>query len=331
MDRDQVKDAVYKAKLEIGLRATPPVKVPKAAVAHADPDRQSLREHESTRSSRPVRNIAGAQPVVSAWSRTAITQPRLVHTSSLTHVASKADAFHPDLPSTPRQESSSSQREQLQHRSKTAGKQKDTQAASVCKVEGVQAAASPITPNAIKAFQPEQLSASQADFDESLDSPDDSQGLLTEACQQSHIDGQSICSDEASDALFAMDHSTDSDLDKPTIAHAVASNSGFEIGYSGLSIDSISLPLSEGAQEVLSSNSPGSDSNIDFQSMVASEHLNQQFLQAIAWQKACTHAAKYQQLGYSRVQGIAAVNKWGDDIQAALAWLLQDNEDVLVR
>jgi len=52
-------------------------------------------------------------------------------------------------------------------------------------------------------------------------------------------------------------------------------------------------------------------------------------LQAIAWQKALGHAAEYQKLGYSQLQSVAAVNKWGDDMQGALAWLVQSNLDVM--
>ncbi|KAL0028242.1 hypothetical protein WJX79_003932 [Trebouxia sp. C0005] len=51
--------------------------------------------------------------------------------------------------------------------------------------------------------------------------------------------------------------------------------------------------------------------------------------QAIAWQKALGHAAEYQKLGYSQPQSIAAVNKWGDDMQGAVAWLVQSNLGVM--
>lgn len=335
MDRDQLKDAVYKAKLEIGLKATPPVKVPKAAAARGIIVGQSLREEESTKDARPIRNAA-AQPAVSAWQRAAIINSPVVRTSSPVPLASNTDPFQAELLSSPSQAYRDSHRQQLQQEARTPGKQSETSAAADNKVEPVQAAASPITPNAIKAFQPQQLPSSQADSDTPLHPSADSHSFCAEDCQESSLDVESICSyADVSDILFAMDHSSDSDADKRTGPQHEASYSvGNETDHSSTeqepqSFSAAKTLSSSEASDLFSGSSQGSGRNNDFEAQLAADLLNQQFLQAVALQKSLTYAAKYQQLGYSLMPSIAAVNKWGDDLQAALAWLLQSNKDAL--
>ena len=330
MDRDQVKDAVYKAKLEIGLKATPPVKVPKAAAAAAaaaaapaNPVRQNFRDDESTKGAQSIRNTI-TQPTATAWQGCGVAHPPVVHISSPAQEA-PANSFQSVLLSSPSQTDRSLQRQHLQQLDRTPTKQSDKQAAGVRKGEPVHAAASPITPNAIKAFQPE-----QAECDTPLSAAADSQEFAVEDCLESNADGESIWSDDedvGSDALFAMDHSSTSDLDK----HATAFSSDVPIGHSSTGQESCAAsgPKTAFSSEAdgLSAVSPhGSHSN---SAVEASEQLHQQFLQAVAWQKALGYAAEYQKLGYSQVQSIAAVNKWGDDMQGALTWLVQTKHNVL--
>ena len=325
MDRDQVKDAVYKAKLEIGLKATPPVKVPKAAAAAApaNPVRQNFRDDESTKGAQSIRNTI-TQPAATAWQGCGVAHPPVVHISSSAQEA-PADSFQSVLLSSPSQTDRSLQRQHLQQLDSTHTKQSAKQAACVRKVEPVQAAASPITPNAIKAFQPE-----QAECDTPLSAAADSQEFAVEDCSESNVDGESIWLDDdgvVSDVLFAMDHSSDSDLDK----HATTVSSDVLIGHSSTGQESCAASGPKTAfspdTDVLSAVSPhGLHSNSQVET---SEQLNQHFLQAIAWQKALGFTADYQKLGYSQLQSIAAVNKWGDDMQGALTWLVQANHNIL--
>ncbi len=327
MDKDQVKDAVYKAKLEIGLKATPPVKVPRpaaAAAVHPNPDRHTFREDESTKGARSLRN-APAQPAVSAWHGNSSAHPPIVRTPSPAQTLSAAQSPHSEPLTSPSQtdRGSQTQRRRLQQQERTPVKQTGKQA-RISKAEPVPAAASPITPNAIKAFQPE-----QADCDTPLHPATDSHSVVPEDCFESSYDGQSICSDDdkVSDALFAMDHSSESDLDKPAAAFSI----GAETAHSSTGQESAGAKatLSSIASGLSAISSHGYDSNSDLEEQLASERLNSEFLQAVAWQKALGHAAEYQKLGYSQVQSVAAVNKWGDDMQGALAWLVQSNLDVM--
>ncbi|DBA68051.1 TPA: hypothetical protein ACH3X2_014073 [Trebouxia sp. C0005] len=324
MDKDQVKDAVYKAKLEIGLKATPPVKVPRpaAAAVHRNSDRHTFREDESTEGARSLRN-APAQPAVSAWHGNNSAHPPIVRTPSPAQAVSAAESPHSELLTSPNQTDRGlqTQRRRLQQQERTPVKHTGKQA-RISKAEPVQAAASPITPNAIKAFQPE-----QADCDTPLHPATDSHSVVPEDFFDSSYDGHSICSgdDKVSDALFAMDHSSESDLDKPAAAFSI----GAEADYSSTGQESA------GAKTTLSSTASGLSAisshgfNNDLEEQLASERLKLDFLQAIAWQKALGHAAEYQKLGYSQPQSIAAVNKWGDDMQGAVAWLVQSNLGVM--
>jgi len=324
MDKDQVKDAVYKAKLEIGLKATPPVKVPRPAAMHPNSDRHTFREDESTRGARSIRN-APAQLAVSAWHGNNAADPPIVRTSPPAQAASAAESPKSEPLTSPSQtdRGSQTQRRRLQQQDRTPVKQTGKQA-RVSKAEPVQAAASPITPNAIKAFQPE-----QADCDTPLHPATDSHSVVPEDFFESNYDGESICSedDKVSDALFAMDHSSESDLDK----HAAAFSVGAETAHSSTGQESAGAKttLSSMASGLSAISSHGCDSNSHLEEQLASERLNCEFLQAIAWQKALGHAAEYQKLGYSQLQSVAAVNKWGDDMQGALAWLVQSNLDVM--
>lgn len=325
MDKDQVKDAVYKAKLEIGIKATPPVKVPRpAAAAPAVHPNSDCREDESTKGARSLRN-APAQPAVSAWHGNTAAYPPVVRTPSPAQAVSAAESPHSEPLTSPSQTDRGSQTQQrrLQQQERTPVKHTGKQA-RISKAEPVQAAASPITPNAIKAFQPE-----QADCDIPLHPATDSHSVVPEDCFDSSYDGQSIYSDDdkVSDALFAMDHSSESDLDK----RAAAFSTGAESGHSSTRQESAGAKatLSSTVSGLTAISSHGYDSNSDLEEQLASERLNSEFLQAIAWHKALGHAAEYQKLGYSRLQSVAAVNKWGGDMQGALAWLVQSKLDVM--
>ncbi|DBA75229.1 hypothetical protein WJX77_007634 [Trebouxia sp. C0004] len=329
MDKDQVKDAVYKAKLEIGLKVTPPVKGPRPAAAPAaavqlNSDRHTFREDESTKGARPLRNAPG-QPAVSAWHGNNSAHPPIVRTPSPAQAVSAAESPQSGPLTSPSQtdRGSQTQRRRLQQQERTPVKQTGKQT-RISIAEPVQAAASPITPNAIKAFQPK-----QADCDTPLHPAADSHSLVPEDFSDSGYDGQSICSDDdkVSHALFAMDHSSESDLDKPAAAFSI----GAETAHSstGQEPAGAKTTLSSTASALSAISSHGCDSNSDLEEQLASDQLNSEFLQAIAWQKALGHAAEYQKLGYSQVQSIAAVNKWGDDMQGALAWLVQSNLDVM--
>lgn len=332
-----MKDAVYRAKLELGLQASPPVKMPKTAAAAATSmttsDHQISKDEESTKAARPLR-AAAAQPVVSAWQRSSSTAS-IVRSASPALTASDAGSLRSETPRSLAPEESTPTCHQFHQDSKsvvssTAAGPKDGQA---------QAAASPMTPNAIKAFQPDQLSDSQSDYDMPLASAIEAHSpgaCSAEAFHKSRIDGQSICSDEVSDALFSMDPSSESDGDK------VCKPSMQEPGHS-IKLDTDHMPSQQGAvcklfaslclqgeSETQLTHSSHSSDVRRFTNRAAGAQLGQQFLQAVGLHKALSCAIQYQTLGFSRLQGIAAVNKWGDDMHAALGWLLNNSEEVQV-
>lgn len=340
LDKHQMKDAVYRAKLELGLQASPPVKTPKTAAAAATAmttsDHQMSKEEESTKAARPLR--AAAQPVVSAWQRSSSTAS-MVRSSSPALTASDAGSLRSETPRSLAPEEGTPTRHQFHQDGKsvvssTVAGPKDGQ---------VHAAASPMTPNAIKAFQPDQLSDNQSDCDTPLASATEAHSpgaFSAEAFHKSSIDGQSTCSDEVSDALFSMDPSSESDGDK------VCKPSLQEPGHS-IKLDTDDMPSQQGADfkteaqlftslclqgdaEAQLTHSSHSSHVHGSTNRAAGAQLGQQFLQAVGLQKALSCALQYQTLGFSRLQGIAAVNKWGDDMHAALGWLLNHNEEMQV-
>lgn len=340
LDKHQMKDAVYRAKLELGLQASPPVKMPKTAAAAATTmttsDHQISKDEESTKAARPLR--AAAQPVVSAWQRSSSTAS-LVRSSSPALTASDAGSLRSETPRSLAPEESTPTR----HRFHQDGKSVVSGTVAGPKDRQVQAAASPMTPNAIKAFQPDQLSDSQSDYDMPLASVTEAHSpgaCSAEAFHKSSIDGQSTCSDEVSDALFSMDPSSESDGDK------VCQPSLQEPGHS-IKLDADHMPAQQGADfkteaqlftslclqgesEAQLTHSSHSSDVREFTNRAAGAQLGQQFFQAVGSQKALSCAIQYQTLGFSRLQGIAAVNKWGDDMHAALGWLLNHNEEMQV-
>ena len=317
------KERAYKARLELGMKQSPP-RMPKPAIAAATvTDNQTLKDRESTKAARPVRTVA-AQPVVSAWQRSS-SIASLVRSYSSAQTASDAASLESGTPRSILPDEGTPTRQQplpdgrSMVKSDTAGTK-----------EGQVQTASPITPNAIKAFQPDQLPESQSDFDLPLGSATGPQDYLLEDCQRSSFDGESICSDEVSDALFAMDPSSDSDGDKlGTALHHPSFSSELETDHSGTEQESDyrsgdKSVSPDGAKSIAVDSNPGSDAS-SFARRPAAARLDQQFQQAVAWQKAVALAVQYQELGYSCLQGVAAVNKWGDNMQAALQWLLSSS------
>ena len=336
LDKHQMKDAVYRAKLELGLQASPPVKTPKtvaAAAAATTSEHQNSKEEESTKAARPHR-AAAAQPAVSAWQRSSsITS--IVRSSSPAQTASDAGSLRSETPRSLAPE----ERTPTRHQPRQDGKSVVSSTVAGPKDVQVQAAASPMTPNAIKAFQPDQLSDSQSDYDTPLASatePNSPGACPTEGFHRTSFDGQSTCSDEVSDALFAMDPSSESDGDKVTApslqepAHSIEFETNHASAEQGSDFMSAAKLLKshclQGGSETQLTHSSYSSDNGRSGKQAAGVQLDQQYLQAVGRQKALACAIQYQTLGFSCLQGIAAVNKWGDDMHAALGWLLNHNE-----
>ena len=326
-----MKDAIYRAKLELGLQASPPVKLPKTAAAAATvADHQISKEEESTKAARPLRTPA-AQPVVSAWQRSG-SIASIVRSSSPAQTASDAGSLRSETPRSLAPEEGTPTRQQPHQ----GGKSGVSSTMAGPKGEQVQAAASPMTPNAIKAFQPDQLSDSQSDLDTlaSATGPYSPGAYLIEDFHRSSFDGQSICSDEVSDALFAMDPSSESDGDKLWTsslqgpAHSVELATDQEGLECRSGADPHTLQCLQGRPKPLPTHSSHSSDDGTLEKQEAGAQLNQQFLHALGWQKALACAMQYQTLGFSCLQGIAAVNKWGDDMHAALGWLLSNSWQV---
>lgn len=339
LDINQMKDAVYRAKLELGLQASPPVKMSKsvaaAAAAAVISDPQVSKDEESTKASRPIR-AAAAQPAVTAWQRSG-SIASIVHSSSSAQAASDAGSLRSETPRSLAPEECTPTRPQPHHDSKsvvssTVAGPKDNQ---------VQAAASPMTPNAIKAFQPDQLSDTQSDLDTPLASatgPYSPGGYSTEDFHRSSLDSQSICSDELSDALFTMEPSSESFGDKlgapslQELAHSAELETDHEASLQGSDCRGQLLTphCLQGGSKTLPAYSSHSSAAGRLEKQAAGGVLDQQFLQALGVRKAMACAIQYQRLGYSRLQGIAAVNKWGADMHAALGWLLGNPGEVQV-
>lgn len=322
--KEEQRERVYKTRLELGIKQSPP-KMPKPATAATTAiDNQTLKDRESTKAAQPVRTAA-AQPVVSAWQRSS-SVASLVRSYSSAQTASDAASFESGTPRSIIPDEGTPRRQQphLDGRSMVKSDTAGTK-------DGQVQTASPITPNAIKAFQPDQLPESQSDFDTPLGSATGPQDYLLDGCHRSSFDGESICSGEVSDALFAMDPSSNSDGSKLGPALQGASfSSELETDYSGIEQElgyrsgDRTLSSPGGAKSMAVDSSPGSDTS-SFARQLAAAKLDRQFQQAVAWQKAVAHAVQYQELGYSRLQGIAAAKKWGDNIQAALQWLLSSS------
>ena len=337
LDKHQMKDAVYRAKLELGLQASPPVKTPKAVTAAAPAttnDHQISNEEESTKAARPLR-AAAAQPAVSAWQRSS-SIASIVRSSSPAQTASDAGSFRSETPRSLAPEERTPTRYQPQQ----DGKSVVSSAVAGPKDVQVQVAASPMTPNAIKAFQPDQLSDSQSDYDMPLTlavEPHSPGACLPEDFHRTSFDGQSTCSDEVSDALFAMDPSSELDsgkviapsLQEPALSIKLetdqeSAQQGSDFVSAAKLFRSHCLQGESETQLTHSSHSSGNRRS-EINQAGGSQH-HQQFLEAVGWQKALACATQYQTLGFSRLQGIAAVNKWGDDVHAALGWLLNPDE-----
>lgn len=338
LDMNQMKDAVYRAKLELGLQASPPVKISKTVAAAAPAvisDPQVSKVEESTKASRPIR-AATAQPAVTAWQRSGSISS-IVHSSSSAQAASDAGSLRSETPRSLAPEECTPTRAQPHHDSKsvvssTVAGPKDNQ---------VQAAASPMTPNAIKAFQPDQLSDTQSDLDTPLASatgPYSPGGYSTEDFHRSSLDSQSICSDELSDALFAMEPSSESVADKlgapsqQELVHNAELETDHEASLQGSDCRGqlLTSHCLQGGSKTLPVYSSHTSAAGCLEKQAAGGVLDQQFLQAVGMRKAMACAIQYQRLGYSRLQGIAAVNKWGGDIHAALGWLLDNPGEVQV-
>lgn len=340
LDKHQMKDAVYRAKLELGLQASPLVKTPKTAAAAAaatTSDHQISKEEESSKAARPLR-AAAAQPAVSAWQRSS-SIASIVRSSSPAQTASDAGSLRSETP----RSLASLERTPTRHQPQQDGKSVVSSTVAGPKDVQVQAAASPMTPNAIKAFQPDQLSDSQSDYDTPLASAIEphSPGVCpAEGFHRTSFDGQSACSDEVSDALFAMDPSSESDGDKVIVpssqepADSIELETDHDSAQQGSDFMATAKHLRshclQGKSEAQLTHSSHSSGRGRSGKQAAGVQLDQQFLQAVGWQKALAYAIQYQTLGFSRLQGIVAVNMWGDDMHAALGWLLNQNEVVQV-
>ena len=338
LDKHQMKDAVYRAKLELGLQASPPVKMPKAVAAAAAAatasDHQISKEEESTKAARPIR-AAAAQPAVSAWQRSS-SIASIVRSSSPAQTASDAGSLRSETPRSLAPE----ERTPTRHQPQQDGKSVVSSTVAGPKDVQVHAAASPMTPNAIKAFQPDQLSDSQSDYDLPLASamePDSPGSCPAEGFHRTSFDGQSTCSDEVPDALFAMDPSSESDIGKMIAPSKQEPANSIELNTdhkSAQQFTSAAEPLTshclQGESETQLTHSSHSSDNGRSEKQAAGAQLHQQFLQAVGWQKALACTIQYQTLGFSRLQCIAAVNKCSDDMHAALGWLLNHNEVVQV-
>ena len=333
-----MKETVYKTKLELGLKASPPSgKVQKAATAASaaplvapsaavSADHHIMKVEEPTQAARPIRTVA-AQPAVTAWQRSS-NLADLVRSYSPAPTASDAGSLRSETPRSLPADAGTPPHQQLHSSGQAVVK--DVPAGS--KDGQIPAAASPITPNAIKAFQPDELPDNPCDFNMPLASATGPLDSLAEDCHQSSFDGRSICSDDVSDALFFMDPGTDSDVDKLGMAlQEPAFSTGLvkSIAFSGPQEESehtsdakpVSSPGGSGEADRAVTSSPISESS-NFAGKLVAAQREQQFLQALGRQRAVAHAVKYQQLGFSQLQAVAAVNMYGDDAPAALRWLL---------
>ena len=274
---------------------------------------------------------------MSAWQRNG-SIASIVHSSSSAQAASDAGSLRSETPRSLAPEECTPPRQQLHHDSKSVV----SSTVAGPKDEQVQAAASPMTPNAIKAFQPDQLSDIQSDLDTphaSATGPYSPGGYSTEDSHRSSLDSHSICSDDVSDALFAMEPSSESINDKL----GAPSGSLQGLAHSGeLEADhKASLQMSgciSGRQLFTSHCLHGGSETLPFYSsadcvlekQATGAAFDQHFRQAVGLQKATACAIQYQRLGYTCQQGIAAVNKWGADMHAALGWLLDKSGEVQV-
>ena len=195
---DQLKDAAFKLNLEIqGVKSNPPVKLTKPAAPATNAD-QMMKGQESTKSARPIRT-AVAQPAVNAWHRSG-SIASIVRSSSPAQTGSDAGSFRSETPRSLVQDEGTPKQHQLNQDGKAL-----LQTGAAGAKDGQVQAASPITPNAIKAFQPDQLLESSIDIDPPLAIVSGAQNDLVYDSHKSSSDGNSICSDEVSDALFVID------------------------------------------------------------------------------------------------------------------------------
>lgn len=178
--------------------------------------------------------------------------------------------------------------------------QKQLRRSLVAKGTASEAASSPMTPNAIKAFQPvpsehddETLSSVTTPTAESL--------LGLHQDKDAEADAESFSSDIDQDHLFCLDGGSSSDSPEMFLLDSA-------LVHDFITFPDLHTKAVEGSKAL---------------------QLEQQFLDVLALQKAHKGAAEYQMLGFSKQQSVAAVNKFGDNMELGVSWLLRTPEQYL--
>lgn len=167
------------------------------------------------------------------------------------------------------------------------------------------AACSPVTPNAIKAFQPETDDDEEDGGSNSVATPP--------SCQRFERQQSRYADDLVQDLLDGSEHND-----------IFFSSSSAEIDAQVSSPDPEWLNTSP-----CKNTSPlelSADDNHAKAAEQAEVELQLQFLAAIAMAKAQACLKRYQVLGFSKQQSVVAVNKFGGNMQQGLAWLLSSSD-----
>lgn len=283
LDRDALRAAKLASRRELGLPVSPPMSTQQAL----RPQGKSLRP---VGKGQQKAGPGAASPAASMWKKATPKQTgSVVSTSPPVRTVSEFDTASSQSPDWTSHDEPELQSPRLQHSS-----QKPLRHQFVAKGISSEAASSPMTPNAIKAFQPE---PSEHD--------NESSGSLSSPSAESVIglqqdkDAESVFTDVDHDGLFCMEGGSSSDAPE---LYQLDNRPHDSTGYASPDLCDMAMKFS--CQQ-------------------------QNFLAVLALQKAQACALQYQMLGFSKHQGIAAVNKFGDNLQSGLAWLLSASEQYL--
>ena len=274
--RDTLRAAKVASRRELGLPISPPSTA-----------QQALRA--SSRGLRPAalaqKAIAGA--AAAAWRNPGPKAASVMSTSPPVSTMSETDAGSSQNPDWMSQDGSDVQTPRVQQSG-----QKQLQHRFAAKGTASEAASSPMTPNAIKAFQPE-LSDHEDENLGSVTTPSAQSLLGLQQDTDTNAEAESFCTDADQDGFFCMEAGSSGGPEFYLLNHVVSDDTS-----------QVSPDLHGGVSNTAS-------------------WQQQQFLDVLAMWKAQACAAQYQMLGFSKQHGIAAVNKFGSNMQFGLAWLLK--------
>ena len=280
--RDTLRAAKMATRRELGLPISPPNTAQQALRANGRGLRPAGLAQKAT---------AGAAAAAAAWKNPGPKTASVMSTSPPVSTMSETDAGSSQNPDWTSQDESDVQTPRVQQSG-----QKQLQHRFVAKGTSSEAASSPMTPNAIKAFQPE-LSERGDEIQGSVTTPSAQSLLGLQQDTDTNAEAESFCTDADQDGFFCMEAGSSSSGPELYLPDRVVSD-----GTSQLSPD-----LHDGV-------------------ICTASWQQQQFLDVVATWKAQACAAQYQMLGFSKQQGVVAVNKFGSNMQFGLAWLLEAPE-----